>query len=240
MGIGIDATIAHNFANMRESYPHLFFSQFANKVWYAHIGTDAWLFHPSPRVLQESKVQVFVDGNELDLTGMQGVCFLNIKSFGGGINFWGNMPATPPFSEPRLDDQMLEVIGFKSSLHMGQIQLGLTNPTRLAQGSHVIIRTHGPLPFQVDGEPWGVKRACEVHVSLRTQSLMLSPSATETERNLIATFADVLHWAEQRQIVDSKQKAVVMKEFARRHGKIMPSSWFYRSAMTFSNTHPVT
>jgi len=228
MGIGVDAVIAHNFANMRDKYPNLFFSQFANKLWYARIGSEAYFFPDSPLVLQESKVQVFVDGCELDLAGLQGICILNIKSFGGGINFWGYAPTDGEFVEPRIDDQLLEVIGFRSSLHMGTIQLGMALPHRLAQGKHLLIRTRGPLPFQVDGEPWGVKRACEVHVSLRNQALMLSPSTDELEGSMSSTLADVLFWAEQRKVLDSRQRTVILKEFARRHGQVVPSSAFYK------------
>jgi hypothetical protein len=47
---------------------------------------------------------------EIDITGMQGICLLNIKSFGGGIDFWGKAPTdTRRFREPRMDDGMLEV-----------------------------------------------------------------------------------------------------------------------------------
>lgn len=173
----------------------------------------------------------------LDLTGMQGVCFLNIKSFGGGINFWGHQPAEPNFREPQYDDQLLEVIGFRSSLHMGQIQIGVTMPHRLAQGRHIIVRTQGPLPFQVDGEPWGVKSACEVHVSLRTQTLMLTPAADEKESAVVSAFSNLMHWAEETRVITDAQKATLMREFAKRHAKIAPSSAFYQPVLTSGNDY---
>lgn len=44
-----------------------------------------------------SSKKVFLDGRELDLTGLQGVCLLNIKSFGGGVDFWGKQkPGNAP------------------------------------------------------------------------------------------------------------------------------------------------
>ncbi|PRD26374.1 UNVERIFIED_CONTAM: Dgkq [Trichonephila clavipes] len=49
---------------------------------------------------------------------------------------------------------MLEVVGVKGVVHMGQIQSGLTSAIRIAQGGHIRIKLNTEMPVQVDGEPW--------------------------------------------------------------------------------------
>lgn len=247
LGIGLDAVIAHKFHLLRAHYPHLFTSQLFNKAWYARLGTESYFFPHAPSVLRDSGAEVFIDGVKIDLTGMEGVCLLNIKSFGGGINFWGHAETDRRhFSEPRMDDGLFELIGFRDSLHVGLIQLGLTTPLRLAQGRSAVVRTRGPLPIQVDGEPWGVKTSCEVHVTLRGQSLMMTPAeddaaaevagtaapgaATAAAPSATATLRTVLMWAQEQGVLSEQQGRVVLTEFAKKHGQVMPSNKdFYRA-----------
>jgi hypothetical protein len=68
--------------------------------------------------------------------GLEGVICLNIRSFGGGADFWGKSAEHKPFVTPSHSDRLLEVIGVRSSFHMGQIQVGLTDPVRLCQGTY--------------------------------------------------------------------------------------------------------
>lgn len=67
---------------------------------------------------------------------------------------------------------MLEIVGVTGVVHMGQIQSGLRNAIRIAQGGHVSlsrpfpfpdsstfirqikIKINTEMPVQVDGEPW--------------------------------------------------------------------------------------
>jgi hypothetical protein len=57
------------------------------------------------------------------LIGLEGVICLNIRSFGGGADFWGKSSERHPFVIPSHSDRLLEVIGVRSSFHMGQIQV---------------------------------------------------------------------------------------------------------------------
>jgi len=77
--------------------------------------------------------------------------------------------------EPRIDDELVEVVGIRDSLHVALINFKIQHGVRLAQGKHIIIRTKGPLPFQVDGEPWGVRENCEIHLDRRNQAVMMTP-----------------------------------------------------------------
>jgi len=47
-----------------------------------------------------------------------------------------------------------QVVGVYGAFHLGQLQVGLSRAVRLAQCRAARITLRGPLPVQVDGEPW--------------------------------------------------------------------------------------
>lgn len=49
---------------------------------------------------------------------------------------WSDSPLED-FSPARIDDQLLEVVGLYSSLHVGRIQVSMADPIRLGQAQHV-------------------------------------------------------------------------------------------------------
>lgn len=57
-------------------------------------------------------------------------------SWGSGANPWGQ-EKDDQFSKPTHYDGMLEIVGVTGVVHMGQIQSGLRNAIRIAQGGHV-------------------------------------------------------------------------------------------------------
>ena len=46
-------------------------------------------------------------------------------------------PSLPPLPPLRIDDELLEVIGLYSFLHVGKIQVSLAEPLRLGQASEI-------------------------------------------------------------------------------------------------------
>ena len=58
-------------------------------------------------------------------------------SWGSGANAWGP-EKDDQFQKPTHYDGMLEVVGIKGVVHMGQIQSGMTGAIRIAQGGRVI------------------------------------------------------------------------------------------------------
>lgn len=61
---------------------------------------------------------------------------LNILSWGSGANPWG-YEKDDIFTKPQHDDGILEIVGVNGVVHMGQIQSGMRNGIRIAQGGHV-------------------------------------------------------------------------------------------------------
>jgi diacylglycerol kinase (ATP) len=57
-------------------------------------------------------------------------------SWGSGANPWGT-ESDNQYQKPTHYDGMLEIVGVKGIVHIGQIKSGMTNAIRLAQGERV-------------------------------------------------------------------------------------------------------
>eukprot|EP00924_Labyrinthula_sp_SR-Ha-C_P008516 augustus_masked-scaffold_32-processed-gene-2.51-mRNA-1 protein AED:0.14 eAED:0.15 QI:0/-1/0/1/-1/1/1/0/633 len=93
IGIGVDAQIAMNFHLQREKKPHLFTNRFLNKIWYTGSGAKEILMQ---RFLDFStKITLFCDGAKVKVPfGIEGIIILNIRSYGGGVDLWGDAEAS--------------------------------------------------------------------------------------------------------------------------------------------------
>ena len=81
-------------------------------------------------------VSLEVDGKKVDLPQIQGIIILNILSWGSGRNPWGP-ERDDQFLKPTHYDGLLEVVGVRGVVHMGQIMGGMSGAIRLAQGGRV-------------------------------------------------------------------------------------------------------
>ncbi|XP_076356051.1 diacylglycerol kinase theta-like isoform X1 [Tachypleus tridentatus] len=151
-GIGIDADLCLDFHNAREENPNKFNSRLHNKGVYFKMGLRKMVGRKLWRDFNK-EVRLEVDGKVVDLPPVEGIIILNILSWGSGANPWGP-EREDQFSKPNHYDGMLEVVGVTGVVHMGQIQSGLRNAIRIAQGGHIRIRLNTEMPVQVDGEPW--------------------------------------------------------------------------------------
>ncbi|KAG2450252.1 hypothetical protein HYH02_004764 [Chlamydomonas schloesseri] len=89
LGIGIDSWCCLEFHRLRERYPGWFKSQLGNKAWYTGVGARDLLARSC--VDLPNRVTLVCDGVEVALPpNTQGVLLLNIASYMGGVDLWGN------------------------------------------------------------------------------------------------------------------------------------------------------
>jgi diacylglycerol kinase family enzyme len=165
--LGVDSQVALKFHELRQAHPELFISQSTNRAHYALLGFTT-MFDGIECI--GTRARLFCDDVELTLPDtIAGVIMLNIPSYAGGANLWGDDDdddeadadadaddgKTHRFATPAVGDGLLEVVGVTSSAHMGLISVHLTNAIRLAQCSSIRVEflDDGGVPFQVDGEP---------------------------------------------------------------------------------------
>ncbi|KAF1331195.1 Diacylglycerol kinase, partial [Globisporangium splendens] len=241
LGVGVDAQVALEFHEQRERSPGLFMSQFVNKLWYSQFGAKNFLVRTCAGL--PSKIELECDGKIVSLPpGTEGVILLNINSYGGGSKLWHDESdsedgesdseesdtddddASSKYSDDgglfnRLGpssphDGLLDVVAVYGTLHLGQMQVGLSKAVRLCQAKSVKIRFYETLPIQIDGEPWQ-QPPCEVNISFLQQAFMLS--RTVQERDFVTRkVGEVLDWAENTRVITSTQRDVLLAEIARR------------------------
>ena len=153
-GIGIDAAVCLDFHLKRVAHPNRFSHRIVNKTYYGLVGLQKMVKQHACRKLQE-KINLEVNGHHVELPNIEGIIILNIMSWGSGANIWGDpdKDRSESFKRPTHHDGLLEVVGVKGVMHLGNMQQGLQHGIRIAQGEHIKITTTEKLAVQVDGEP---------------------------------------------------------------------------------------
>ncbi|XP_055633713.1 diacylglycerol kinase eta isoform X2 [Toxorhynchites rutilus septentrionalis] len=153
-GIGIDAKISLDFAMKREEHPEKCRSRAKNYIWYGVLGSKQLVQQTCKNL--EQRVQLECDGQRIPLPSLQGIVVLNIPSFMGGTNFWGNTKDDDIFLPQSFDDRILEVVAVFGSVQMAASRLINIQHHRIAQCQSVQINIlcGEPVPVQVDGEAW--------------------------------------------------------------------------------------
>ena len=141
--IGADAHVALKFDLARKANPNGFKSRMMNQLFYGiEVGKDAFLRRH--KRLSEH-IELKCDGK--DYTNLirkkrhSMILFLNIGSYGAGMNPWGTRGEVDCFRAPSINDGTFEVIGFSGSWQMGFNQINLTHGTRIAQCKNATIIT---------------------------------------------------------------------------------------------------
>eukprot|EP01053_Blabericola_migrator_P000952 Blabericola_migrator_1__951@NODE_1239_length_5016_cov_82_322287_g838_i0_p1_GENE_NODE_1239_length_5016_cov_82_322287_g838_i0NODE_1239_length_5016_cov_82_322287_g838_i0_p1_ORF_typecomplete_len1008_score152_42DAGK_acc/PF00609_19/3_2e42DAGK_cat/PF00781_24/1_4e25C1_1/PF00130_22/0_0019C1_1/PF00130_22/8_7e07C1_2/PF03107_16/0_00029C1_2/PF03107_16/1_8e03Zf_RING/PF16744_5/2_9Zf_RING/PF16744_5/0_023DUF2277/PF10041_9/0_41PHD_4/PF16866_5/36PHD_4/PF16866_5/0_88_NODE_1239_length_5016_cov_82_322287_g838_i038130 len=87
-------------------------------------------------------------------------------------------PDLPPGTTiQNIADRKIELVAFKSLLHLGRVQVGLADSIKIGQGSEFKFIINSRVPFQVDGEPQMLGPTCRVRVFWKATVAMLSFSA---------------------------------------------------------------
>jgi diacylglycerol kinase (ATP) len=189
---GADAMAAHAFHHARTAHPEKFNSQVGNKMKYAQfLCGQGWFLPshccngccgkccmPSPLLTEHCDItyqtHTSAPWRELDIPAdVNAIVVLNLQSFGGGINLWGD-GRSPGYQAPSVGDGLLEIIGVprnKFKFAGGGALCG-TWGYKLAQVAGVRIELRAQIAMQIDGEPW-IQPPCIIHLDHHNKSVVL-------------------------------------------------------------------
>ena len=98
-------------------------------------------------------------------------------------------------------DGLLDVVSIKGIFHMGQIKVGLSRAQLICQCSDVAIKLKKKVPVQIDGEPWK-QSSCTIRVRRKKDPAIMLHRAAAEGGGVETEMAELLDWAEDRQIID--------------------------------------
>eukprot|EP01012_Entosiphon_sulcatum_P033543 TRINITY_DN42465_c0_g1_i1.p1 TRINITY_DN42465_c0_g1~~TRINITY_DN42465_c0_g1_i1.p1 ORF type:complete len:368 (+),score=29.46 TRINITY_DN42465_c0_g1_i1:33-1106(+) len=166
--VGNDANVCYNFHTMREQHPSWFKGPRVNQFWYGVGGLKAI---PTTRDVR-TVCSLRVDGSVVDIpAGLKSLLILNIPSYMGGANLWGErgeascccLCVSPDhsgrFTQASASDGRLEIIGMGPAPWQAMVRTCNCTGVRLAQGSDIVITMfegalRRPFYWQMDGEPF--------------------------------------------------------------------------------------
>lgn len=165
LSLGVDAFVELRFNQLRWENPEKYKSRLGNFRAHAMVGFKYMCAPKSKQIHIADHVQTLVvDEQPVPIpNNLQAIIFLNIPSYGAGLQPWGVVGSgRPADSDPTrvvedmyVDDQKFEVIGLRNLGHFGRIKLFGAHGVRLAQGRTMKLTLKSEsTPFQVDGEPW--------------------------------------------------------------------------------------
>eukprot|EP00049_Salpingoeca_infusionum_P025570 m.20299 g.20299 ORF g.20299 m.20299 type:complete len:1179 (-) comp8139_c0_seq1:214-3750(-) len=174
-GIGLDAKIAYDFDKLRTEHPEKCQSRTKNKMWYGIKGLRE-VFKPTCSNLQD-RIKLYCDGVEMQLPRCEGLVILNIPSYMGGADLWGNVRDNDPnFSPQSFSDGLLDVLVMTGAFQMAMSKGFGLNPRKLCQAKRITIRllAGDPIPMQVDGEPWMQEADRLIHINHHSRVQLLA------------------------------------------------------------------
>ncbi|GAB65877.1 diacylglycerol kinase [Plasmodium cynomolgi strain B] len=97
------------------------------------------------------------------------------------LDFYRQKKRKQKYRKQKMDDKVIEVIGFRNIFHIFQVQIGMSSAIKLCQGSDIkvkidktFIQNKNKIYFQYDGEP-GFLNIHKLHFTHKCQYLFLSP-----------------------------------------------------------------
>lgn len=178
LSLGVDACVTYGMQSTRDSIRKIILSRFLNKFLFFTYGTKDVLEHACAYL--DQKIELTVDGIIIPLPPVEGLTILNIPFWGAGVRPWINSSTCPQ----AFNDRKLEVFGVRSSFHIAQMQMGVSQGIPLAQGSNLKLRIFdATLPMQCDGEAW-LQSPGNLQITHRDQVLMLHKDKDVNEERI--------------------------------------------------------
>ncbi|GJT59721.1 diacylglycerol kinase 5-like protein [Tanacetum coccineum] len=181
--MGMDAQVSYGFHTERKLHPEKINTQSANQSAYAKLTCSqdwASLSHPSSwNIAQLSKVSVMKKEAQWEVLSIppsiRSIICLNLPSFSGGLDPWGTPSrrglrvvsfchdlSKNEWTRPYVDDEHLEIVGFRNAWHGADLCVPSGHGTRLAQARGIRFEFHKGAAdhtfMRMDGEPW--KQPC--------------------------------------------------------------------------------
>eukprot|EP00727_Mastigamoeba_balamuthi_P012097 m51a1_g751 hypothetical protein (621) ;mRNA; f:522657-524737 len=179
--IGSDASVALRFHRKRESNKEAYGNRVSNMAAYAWCGVEG--FFAMDMRQMDSYAKLWIDSQEVPLSGLQGIAVTSVLLNHSGKDLWGQSP--PSCFAPRShSDGLVEVIGFRNMAEMGAIELGIVLPRKVGQGRTVKIAVDGTaeFPAQYDGEPFVQRGPATLEISRVWQATVLRKAATASSQ----------------------------------------------------------
>lgn len=167
LSLGADAYVELRFNQLRWANPDKYKSRLGNFRAHAMVGFKYMMRLPNKKIhISDHIEELLIDDERLAIpNNLQAIIFLNIPSYGAGLQPWGTIGSSTSKSadvatehtvkDMFVNDQMFEVIGLRNLMHFGAIKLFGAHGVRLAQGKRMkLTLKSNSSPFQVDGEPW--------------------------------------------------------------------------------------
>lgn len=163
--LGADAFIELRFNQLRWEAPEKYKSRMGNFRAHANLGAK-YMFSPhrDKFFVGEHVESLHVDDQLIDIPPqLQALIFLNIPSYGAGLQPWGTLGGNKPTDVDKtrtvndmfVDDQQFEVLGLRNLSHFNLIKSFGAHGVRICQGTRMTLKLKSEsTPFQVDGEPW--------------------------------------------------------------------------------------
>ncbi|GKC31882.1 diacylglycerol kinase 5-like protein [Tanacetum coccineum] len=175
----MDAQVSYGFHTERKLHPEKINTQSANQSAYAKLTCSqdwASLSHPSSwNIAQLSKVSVMKKEAQWEVLSIppsiRSIICLNLPSFSGGLDPWGTPSrrglrvvsfchdlSKNEWTRPYVDDEHLEIVGFRNAWHGADLCVPSGHGTRLAQARGIRFEFHKGAAdhtfMRMDGEPW--------------------------------------------------------------------------------------
>lgn len=140
VSVGVDALVTFNFHKARLSPLYLIKSKIMNKFLYFIYGSKEVFWQKCEGL--HKQLELFMDGEKVELPDLQSIVVLNIDSWGGGVSLIDMMKDVDRdyYNGHSISDGQVEVFGISSSFHIAQLQVGITKPIKFGRAKHVRVR----------------------------------------------------------------------------------------------------